>query len=104
MCSTRAFKSSALKLGRGSSILDRKSTRLNSSHSQISYAVFCLKKKNKCIESLPLHFELWLKCELDHPVLDDFYVYAHYAVIRSFYIDLQRSDVYSAYATLVTRS
>src|SRR6266478_7701335 len=28
---------------------DRKSTRLNSSHSQISYAVFCLKKKKKCI-------------------------------------------------------
>src|SRR3972149_6661545 len=28
-------------------MLDRKSTRLNSSHSQISYAVFCLKKKNK---------------------------------------------------------
>src|SRR2546430_7836113 len=28
-------------------IIDRKSTRLNSSHSQISYAVFCLKKKNK---------------------------------------------------------
>src|SRR2546430_4938616 len=33
--------------------LDRKSTRLNSSHSQISYAVFCLKKK-KLTES-PLH-------------------------------------------------
>src|SRR5699024_12110090 len=27
---------------------DRKSTRLNSSHVSISYAVFCLKKKNKC--------------------------------------------------------
>src|SRR3989442_7319160 len=27
--------------------LDRKSTRLNSSHVRISYAVFCLKKKNK---------------------------------------------------------
>src|SRR2546427_7635333 len=27
---------------------DRKSTRLNSSHSQISYAVFCLKKKKTC--------------------------------------------------------
>src|SRR5688572_31937843 len=27
--------------------LDRKSTRLNSSHSQISYAVFCLKKKKR---------------------------------------------------------
>src|SRR2546430_5959226 len=30
---------------RGDGELDRKSTRLNSSHSQISYAVFCLKKK-----------------------------------------------------------
>src|SRR2546430_10437558 len=36
--------------------LDRKSTRLNSSHSQISYAVFCL-KKNQCLESsLPANF------------------------------------------------
>src|SRR2546430_8260909 len=33
--------------------IDRKSTRLNSSHSQISYAVFCLKKKN-------------IKCDLSH--------------------------------------
>src|SRR5688572_32634114 len=31
----------------GSGKPDRKSTRLNSSHSQISYAVFCLKKKKK---------------------------------------------------------
>src|SRR2546430_13052922 len=38
-------------------ILDRKSTRLNSSHSQISYAVFCLKKKkhiNHNDEPVPL--------------------------------------------------
>src|SRR2546430_12978711 len=34
---------------------DRKSTRLNSSHSQISYAVFCLKKKNKNIYSHTEH-------------------------------------------------
>src|SRR2546430_13527406 len=33
---------------------DRKSTRLNSSHSQISYAVFCLKKK-KWTVNLPIH-------------------------------------------------
>src|SRR2546428_3140461 len=33
--------------------LDRKSTRLNSSHDQISYAVFCLKKKKKSV-LLPL--------------------------------------------------
>src|SRR6266478_7638064 len=32
--------------------IDRKSTRLNSSHSQISYAVFCLKKKKKKKNSL----------------------------------------------------
>src|SRR2546421_9655899 len=31
---------------------DRKSTRLNSSHDQISYAVFCLKKKKKKADSL----------------------------------------------------
>src|SRR3712207_8336212 len=31
---------------------DRKSTRLNSSHANISYAVFCLKKKNTCIPEL----------------------------------------------------
>src|SRR2546427_4315190 len=31
---------------------DRKSTRLNSSHSQISYAVFCLKKKKKLLQLL----------------------------------------------------
>src|SRR5207244_10412695 len=32
-------------------LLDRKSTRLNSSHQIISYAVFCLKKKNKTRKS-----------------------------------------------------
>src|SRR2546421_5641094 len=35
--------------------IDRKSTRLNSSHDQISYAVFCLKKKKKNKE-VPLHY------------------------------------------------
>src|SRR5207249_12232612 len=33
--------------------VDRKSTRLNSSHVSISYAVFCLKKKNKPNQPLP---------------------------------------------------
>src|SRR2546430_8876705 len=35
-------------------VADRKSTRLNSSHSQISYAVFCLKKKIIQYASVPL--------------------------------------------------
>src|SRR3712207_8161014 len=40
---------------------DRKSTRLNSSHANISYAVFCLKKKNSfCILSLLLLFSFLL--------------------------------------------
>src|SRR5688572_30925488 len=40
---TRRRERSDCSAGQG----DRKSTRLNSSHSQISYAVFCLKKKKK---------------------------------------------------------
>src|SRR2546427_2493925 len=36
----------AAQLGQVAQVQDRKSTRLNSSHRQISYAVFCLKKKN----------------------------------------------------------
>src|SRR2546427_4999284 len=58
---TTLFRSHFLRNGRGAAVLrsrhraqreeqqevDRKSTRLNSSHSQISYAVFCLKKKNR---------------------------------------------------------
>src|SRR2546430_3591720 len=42
--------------------LDRKSTRLNSSHSQISYAVFCLKKKTLRQRSAPLCSRLCLMC------------------------------------------
>src|SRR2546430_6190319 len=43
----RARRQLATKARRAESVVrkDRKSTRLNSSHSQISYAVFCLKKK-----------------------------------------------------------
>src|SRR2546430_4489853 len=40
--------------GKERATADRKSTRLNSSHSQISYAVFCLKKKKKEREVLTL--------------------------------------------------
>src|SRR5205085_12672702 len=36
-------------------IADRKSTRLNSSHSQISYAVFCLKKKRRRLSARSLY-------------------------------------------------
>src|SRR2546430_3947727 len=39
---------------------DRKSTRLNSSHSQISYAVFCLKKKKKSGKEQDAIYEIQL--------------------------------------------
>src|SRR2546430_10414386 len=44
--------SSDVLVGAGT-VLDRKSTRLNSSHSQISYAVFCLKKKLPAVRHSP---------------------------------------------------
>src|SRR5258705_8351283 len=44
-CHERGAAGPAFLVGRGSQS-DRKSTRLNSSHLGISYAVFCLKKKN----------------------------------------------------------
>src|SRR5437867_6292998 len=37
---------------------DRKSTRLNSSHRTISYAVFCLKKKSRFTMMLFIHFDI----------------------------------------------
>src|SRR5436190_15803851 len=44
----RSLQSRAARLGMpAQSRLDRKSTRLNSSHTVISYAVFCLKKKKR---------------------------------------------------------
>src|SRR2546430_11732086 len=46
--------------------IDRKSTRLNSSHSQISYAVFCLKKKKTYIIYQHLQFNVLL---LSYPTL-----------------------------------
>src|SRR3712207_7241639 len=42
--SNRSFRKSATHMG-ATRARDRKSTRLNSSHANISYAVFCLKKK-----------------------------------------------------------
>src|SRR2546430_9807 len=51
MSPARFVAAIAFGASRGSSSIDRKSTRLNSSHSQISYAVFCLKKKKTSLAS-----------------------------------------------------
>src|SRR2546430_4866997 len=49
---------------------DRKSTRLNSSHSQISYAVFCLKKKKKITKPVisSCNHILYTIITCDHPI------------------------------------
>src|SRR5690242_21603755 len=48
--------SSSVALVRQAGSRDRKSTRLNSSHMSISYAVFCLKKKKKKIPHVVYHY------------------------------------------------
>src|SRR5256886_10610108 len=54
-CSARIGKSTNAARAANSSPTDRKSTRLNSSHSQISYAVFCLKKKRRLAQTRADH-------------------------------------------------
>src|SRR3712207_7088333 len=55
----RGGRAAALALTHGgAAILDRKSTRLNSSHANISYAVFCLKKKKNHSSTSPLRYLL----------------------------------------------
>src|SRR3989442_7687595 len=51
--------------------LDRKSTRLNSSHVRISYAVFCLKKKKKKLESILVSVAGRLLCHTFHYIRCD---------------------------------
>src|SRR5690625_6520926 len=56
--SLEVFTDVDLAVDRGSKVVvlgDRKSTRLNSSHVAISYAVFCLKKKNNTQEQEKMH-------------------------------------------------
>src|SRR5687768_17744021 len=50
----RALRAAAL-IGEADLVRDRKSTRLNSSHGYISYAVFCLKKKKKKTKRNDIH-------------------------------------------------
>src|SRR5690242_21631750 len=50
-CQARPHRSPRLRAARVEANEDRKSTRLNSSHMSISYAVFCLKKKKKTTQS-----------------------------------------------------
>src|SRR5947208_6682917 len=56
-------RAAGLRNHSGQWALDRKSTRLNSSHQIISYAVFCLKKKNVSQRVRPCHS--WINPHID---------------------------------------
>src|SRR3989440_2016534 len=72
--------------GAGKTTTDRKSTRLNSSHDQISYAVFCLKKKKKQRNRRLFSIRTGEDRRRRHPP-----VYAaHYVLIAVFLIDCER--------------
>src|SRR5256886_4176451 len=68
-------------------LLDRKSTRLNSSHSQISYAVFCLKKKT--------HFLIVL-------LKEEREIYQRLALLVAFLSYLLRYVAHSDYCWFIT--
>src|SRR2546421_1496841 len=70
---------------------DRKSTRLNSSHDQISYAVFCLKKKKK-------------KRSHAHRGRDFTFVYAGHVLTRQQYKDPPRTCAYTLACLLPSSS
>src|SRR5256886_11145026 len=62
--------------------IDRKSTRLNSSHSQISYAVFCLKKKEQDVKVSDLYQEFVELNDLQRALLELRDLLAHVHVGR----------------------
>src|SRR5256886_8007168 len=63
---TTCFRDKILK----NKLVDRKSTRLNSSHSQISYAVFCLKKKKNTSRTCsPIHLTIFSVSSFPHTTL-----------------------------------
>src|SRR5256712_3357164 len=59
---TFAFLFEQLRVADTRAVVDRKSTRLNSSHDQISYAVFCLKKHhNRYLTPTVFHETTWYR-------------------------------------------
>src|SRR5688572_31866917 len=74
----RSYGSAHTIGGRCGARADRKSTRLNSSHSQISYAVFCLKKKKKIklhLKSNNLRLHLYYSSRTSHdPVTNTLFI------------------------------
>src|SRR5207249_5640414 len=72
-------------VGQGKAVEDRKSTRLNSSHVSISYAVFCLKKKTSELQS---RFDLVCRLLLEKKKLTNHYL-LHVLIHDT---DLQKHD------------
>src|SRR2546430_6699012 len=86
----------------GSDHADRKSTRLNSSHSQISYAVFCLKKKITIIllaQYLPAFYSLWVPaCWSWVGALSALKIFSGFSFSTMFFVDSKCSRTVSVYS------
>src|SRR5471032_941717 len=101
----RCWPRRATASARSCSPLDRKSTRLNSSHITISYAVFCLKKKKKSVapKSITEHLELTRETDRalhpDHQRLDgksrEGEVEAGFRVVDFFFNDTATTEIYT---------
>src|SRR5256886_3245301 len=79
----------SVRILRSSASVDRKSTRLNSSHSQISYAVFCLKKTQKLSDVAVMELNepfmhKYLACPRDPGIADAAFAPAHVDVAENF--------------------
>src|SRR3989442_74638 len=72
--------------------LDRKSTRLNSSHVRISYAVFCLKKKKTHTEQPPNDTDRWLRM---YCIVSFFISCALHRFLFFFFNDTATTEIYT---------
>src|SRR6266536_2284892 len=81
---------------RGGVRRDRKSTRLNSSHEWISYAVFCLKKKKDAYANLHTDKERYYFMQRYHDVISSFGCKTSYdADILFFFNDTATTEIYT---------
>src|SRR3989475_6136193 len=82
--------------------IDRKSTRLNSSHSQISYAVFCLKKKKRTIRRQVWYTKITLKMILSFEFMIQHSCYANRTVVLPVHIT-SICDLYTGVGRAIVR-
>src|SRR5476651_2112076 len=106
MSPTRSAALRSESMGTSWSSTDRKSTRLNSSHANISYAVFCLKKKNDIdAELCYLSFEIAFKSSAIKEAIEGVFEFVHddcvihilppFSLTSFFFNDTATTEIYT---------